>query len=99
MAFAIQDFTYITDAKSISEPEKEKIRGSQVLVLNALQHDQHISHFTLEEALSLIEELQPTQTYLTHIGHRLGLHREVSAMLPDGVALAYDGLTVEVNSN
>lgn len=94
--FRIQDFTYITDAKSISEREKDKIRGSQVLVLNALQHDQHISHFTLEEALSLIEELRPDQTYLTHIGHRLGSHREVSATLPDGVRLAYDGLTVEI---
>lgn len=95
--FRVQDFTYITDAKSISKPEKAKIRGSRVLVLNALQHSQHISHFTLEEALALIEELKPEQTYLTHIGHRLGLHREVSATLPDGVALAYDGLRVEMD--
>ena len=95
--FRVHDFTYITDAKYISESEKDKIRGSRVLVLNALQHNQHISHLTLEEALALAEELRPEQTYLTHISHRLGLHEELSASLPTGVALAYDGLTVEVD--
>ena len=94
--FRVHDFTYITDAKYIHESEKEKIRGSKVLVLNALQRDQHISHLTLEEALALADELRPEQTYLTHISHRLGLHQEVSGMLPSGVALAYDGLTIEI---
>ena len=94
--FRIRRFTYITDAKSISEAEKEKIRGSEVLVLNALQLSQHISHLTLEEALALAEELQPKQTYLTHISHRLGLHQLVSEQLPSGVALAYDGLTIDL---
>ena len=95
--FRVGNFTYITDAKYISEGEKNKVRGSKVLVLNALQHNQHISHLTLEEALALIEELRPEQTYLTHISHRLGLHQEVSEMLPEGVALAYDGLTIEMD--
>ena len=94
--FRVHNFTYITDAKSISEAEKDKIRGSEVLVLNALQHDQHISHLTLQEALAMVEELQPRQAYLTHISHRLGLHQEVTEQLPDGVALAYDGLTISV---
>ena len=94
--FRIYDFTYITDAKYINEPEKDKIRGSQVLALNALQLNDHISHLTLQEALAMIEELQPQQAYLTHISHRLGLHQEVSASLPKNVALAYDGLTIEI---
>ena len=94
--FRIYDFTYITDAKYINEPEKDKIRGSQLLVLNALQHSDHISHLTLQEALAMVEELQPQQAYLTHISHRLGLHQEVSASLPKNVALAYDGLTIEI---
>lgn len=94
--FRIRDFTYITDAKYIADAEKEKIYGSKVLVLNALQHNQHISHLTLEEALDLAKELQPQQTYLTHISHRLGKHREVATTLPEGVALAYDGLTINI---
>ena len=94
--FRVRDFTYITDAKYIADAEKEKIYGSKVLVLNALQYDQHISHLTLEEALDLVKELQPQQTYLTHISHRLGKHREVAATLPDRVDLAYDGLTINI---
>jgi phosphoribosyl 1,2-cyclic phosphate phosphodiesterase len=94
--FRVRDFTYITDAKTINEAEKNKIRGTRVLVLNALQHKQHISHFTLEEALAIVEELQPEQTYLTHISHNLGLHRDVELTLPPHVKLAYDGLTIEL---
>ncbi|MGB3850130.1 MAG: MBL fold metallo-hydrolase [Tunicatimonas sp.] len=97
--FRVRDFTYITDAKTISAAEKEKIRGTRVLVLNALQHRQHISHLTLEEALELVTELQPEQTYLTHISHNLGLHREVESALPDNVALAYDGLTIHLGAS
>jgi phosphoribosyl 1,2-cyclic phosphate phosphodiesterase len=95
--FRVRDFTYITDAKTISVAEKKKIRGTRILVLNALQHRQHISHLTLEEALDLITELRPEQTYLTHISHNLGLHREVELMLPNNVALAYDGLSIHLN--
>lgn len=94
--FRVQDFTYITDANSIADIEKEKIKGTKILVLNALQKDAHISHFTLAEALELIEELQPEKAYLTHISHRLGLHAKVSRELPENVQLAYDGLQIEI---
>ncbi len=94
--FRIYNFTYITDAKTISETEKEKIRGSKVLVLNALQKQSHLSHLTLEEALALVEELKPEQTYLIHMSHRMGLHRDILKELPANVSLAYDGLTITI---
>jgi phosphoribosyl 1,2-cyclic phosphate phosphodiesterase len=96
MGFRIHDFTYITDANFIAAEEKEKIRGSKVLVLNALRHEKHISHFTLGEAIALATELEVPQVYFTHISHQLGLHDEVSLELPNGMALAYDGLEIEV---
>tara|TARA_R110001606_G_scaffold43231_2_gene114719 strand:- start:256890 stop:257651 length:762 start_codon:yes stop_codon:yes gene_type:complete len=89
--FRIGDFTYITDANYISDEEKKKIKGSKVLVLNALQKTPHISHFTLDEAISLAQELKADQTYFTHISHKLGAHRDVSAQLPENIYLAYDG--------
>ncbi|HEX8515754.1 MAG TPA: MBL fold metallo-hydrolase [Bacteroidia bacterium] len=94
--FRVGGFTYITDANFISEKEKEKIKGSKVLVLNALRKEEHISHFTLQQAIGLVEELQPEQAYFTHISHQLGLHAEVEAELPEGIHLAYDGLTLEL---
>lgn len=94
--FRIKGFTYITDASSISEQEKAKMMGSDVLVLNALQKEEHISHFTLSEALEIIDELKPAKAYLIHISHKLGLHEEISNELPQGVELAYDGLKIEV---
>lgn len=94
--FRFGDFTYITDANYIAPEEKEKIKGSKVLVLNALRHEKHISHFTLEEAIAIGQELEIPQLYLTHISHQLGLHDEVSKLLPAGVALAYDGLEIEI---
>lgn len=95
--FRIGDFTYITDANYISEEEKEKIKGSKVLVLNALRKEPHISHFTVDEALKLIEELKPERAYLTHISHQLGLHADVMRELPEGVELAYDGLKINIS--
>jgi phosphoribosyl 1,2-cyclic phosphate phosphodiesterase len=92
--FRIGDFTYITDANFISDAEKEKIMGSKVVVVNALRKEPHISHFSLSEALSLLEELQPAQGYLTHISHLLGQHRLVEKELPADVRLAYDGLSI-----
>ncbi|MBO6517645.1 MAG: MBL fold metallo-hydrolase [Bacteroidia bacterium] len=94
--FRIGDFTYITDANSISEEEKQKISGSKVLVLNALRREEHISHFTLEEALKLADELNVERTYLTHISHQMGKHAEVEKELPENVSLAYDNLTIHV---
>ena len=92
LGFRIADFTYITDAKSISEKEKEKIKGSKVLVLNALRREEHISHFTFQEAIDLAKELDVEQAYFTHISHQLGLHEQVSDELPSNIFLAYDGL-------
>jgi len=94
--FKIADFAYITDAKTIAKKEKAKLRGLDVLVLNALQHNAHISHLTLEEALALIEELKPKEAYLTHISHYLGLARNVEQILPENVHLAYDGLKLSL---
>lgn len=96
LGFRIKDFTYITDAKTISEQEKEKIKGTRVLVINALQKEKHISHFTLEEAISFAKEIDAEQTYFTHISHRMGTHYEVSQELPSKIALAYDGLSFEI---
>jgi phosphoribosyl 1,2-cyclic phosphate phosphodiesterase len=96
LGFRFGDFTYITDANRIDEKEKEKIRGSSVLVLNALRKEKHISHYTLAEAIALVRELEVPQAYFTHISHQLGLHSEISRELPEGIALAYDGLTIRV---
>jgi phosphoribosyl 1,2-cyclic phosphate phosphodiesterase len=96
LGFRIGDFTYITDAKTISDPEKEKIKGSRILVINALQKDSHISHFTLDEAIAFAQDIGAEQTYFTHISHRLGKHHEVSALLPAGIHLAWDGLKLEL---
>ncbi len=93
--FRITDFTYITDANSISPEEKEKIKGSRYLVLNALRREKHPSHFTLEEALELIEDLKPEKAWLTHLSHQMGRHSIVNSQLPKGVECAFDGLEVE----
>jgi len=96
LGFRFGDFTYITDANFINDDEKEKIKGSKVLIVNALRREQHISHFTLEEAIALGKELQVPQIYFTHISHQLGLHTEVEKELPSGFHLAYDGLEIVV---
>lgn len=94
LGFRIDDFTYITDANYIPEKEKEKIKGSKVLVLNALRKEKHISHFTLEEAITLAEELEPEQTYFTHISHLLGKHQDVEKELPPNMNLGFDELKI-----
>jgi phosphoribosyl 1,2-cyclic phosphate phosphodiesterase len=94
--YRVGNFTYITDANYISEEEKEKIKGTEVLVLNALRKEKHPSHFNLEEALALIEELEPDRTYLTHLSHQFGLHELEEKKLPSHVRLAYDGLKIEL---
>ncbi len=96
LGFRTGKFTYLTDTNSIPATEIEKIRGSEVLVVNALRHEKHISHFSLEEALQLVREIKPKRTYLTHISHSLGLYQQVQENLPDGVFLAYDGLSVVI---
>jgi len=94
--YRIGDFTYITDAKTISEEAVEQIRGSKILVINALQKEHHISHFTLEEALEFARVVGAETTYLTHISHKLGKHQDITQELPARVKLAYDGLILEM---
>lgn len=94
--FRVGDFSYITDANYISDLEKEKLKNSKVLVLNALRREEHISHFTLKEAIELVKELKPERAYFTHISHQLGLHEEVEKELPDNIRLAFDGLKLEL---
>lgn len=96
LGFRVNDFTYITDANFISEKEKEKIKGSKVLVLNALRHEKHISHFSLGEAIEMVRELEIPEAYFTHISHQLGLHSEIDPSLPFGMHLAYDGLQLNL---
>lgn len=95
--FRVKDFTYITDAKTIAAAEIEKIKGSKILVINALQKEKHISHFTLKEAIDFAQEIGAGKTYLTHISHRLGKHEEISKDLPLNIELAYDGLRLSVD--
>jgi phosphoribosyl 1,2-cyclic phosphate phosphodiesterase len=95
-AFRVNDFTYITDANYISDKEKEKIKGSKVIVVNALRREAHISHYTLQQAIELMIELQPEKAYLTHISHQLGLHEQVQKELPSFIKLAYDGLKINI---
>ncbi|MBC6490846.1 MBL fold metallo-hydrolase [Flavihumibacter stibioxidans] len=97
LGFRFGDFTYITDANRIDEPEKEKIRGSSHMVLNALRHEKHISHFTISEAVELVGELGVPNAWFTHISHQLGLHEMIDAGLPDGMHLAYDGLVIPIH--
>ncbi len=97
LGFRINDFTYITDAKTVSETEKEKIKGSKILVINALQIQSHISHFTFDEAVSFALEIGAEKTYFTHISHRLGKHADVLKQLPPNIELAYDGLVLNVD--
>lgn len=94
--YRIRNFTYITDANYISETEIEKIRGSEIIVINALRKEPHLSHFTFSEAINLMKELKPKKAFFTHISHQLGLHQDVSLELPDFIELAYDGLHIEI---
>ena len=95
--YRIKDFTYITDAKTVSAKSIEKIKGTKILVINALQLDSHISHFTLSEAIDFANLIGAETTYFTHMSHNLGLHADVEKELPSHIKLAYDGLSFELN--
>jgi phosphoribosyl 1,2-cyclic phosphate phosphodiesterase len=96
LGFRIIDFTYITDANFISKEEMLKIKGTEVLVINALRKEKHISHFNLDEALALIALINPKMAYLTHLSHLMGEHDEIEKILPANVKIAYDGLEIEL---
>ena len=92
--FRIGDFTYITDAKTIPESEHSKIFGSDVLILNALRREAHVSHLTLQEAIDMMHYFKPRQGYFTHLSHQMGKHVEVEKELPAGINIAYDGMVL-----
>ncbi len=92
--YRLDDFVYLTDVKTISDSQMEKVKNAKVLVVNALRIEPHNSHFNLEEALAFIRKVAPERAYLTHISHLLGFHAEVEKTLPENVFLAYDGLKI-----
>ena len=94
--FRINGFSYITDASLITNEEKQKLEGSDVLVINALRKSKHISHFSLQEAIDHIREINPKRAYITHLSHFMGLHHNVQESLPANVFLAFDGLKIEM---
>jgi phosphoribosyl 1,2-cyclic phosphate phosphodiesterase len=96
LGFRFNDFVYITDANYIAPKEIEKLKGCHTLVLNALREEEHISHFTLQQAIDMVNVIRPQRAYFTHISHQLGLHEEVSATLPAGIFLAHDNLCIEL---
>ena len=94
--YRIGKLAYLTDFKQIEQSEVEKLKGVDILVVNALRFRSHHSHFNVEEALALVEQVEPRQTLLTHLSHDIGLHAETDPTLPNGVKLGYDTLTVEI---
>lgn len=98
LGFRYKDFTYITDAKTFTDAEIEKVKGTKILIISALRIEEHISHFNLSEALHFIDLIKPEKAYLTHISHLMGLHDEVERDLPENVFLAYDGLVIEMDN-
>ncbi|MGQ8335104.1 MBL fold metallo-hydrolase [Sunxiuqinia sp. A32] len=95
--YRIGKFAYMTDINFIKDDEKQKLLGLDVLIVNALRKEKHISHYNLEEALQLIDELKPKEAYLTHISHLMGFHEQVQDELPSNVFLAYDGLKLNID--
>lgn len=96
LGFRIGDFAYITDAKTVSVASRKLLEGVQTLVINALQEEPHISHFTKSEAIEFAQEINAQKTYFTHISHKLGKHEAVQASLPAGIFLAYDQLVLDL---
>ena len=94
--FRIGKLAYLTDIKTIEDHEKEKLVDLDLLIVNALRIEKHVSHFNLEEAIQLIREVKPKKAFLTHISHMMGLHDDVQRDLPVNVFLAYDGLCLTI---
>ena len=96
LGYRIGNVCYLTDIKTVPDSEFSKLKGLQILVVNALRKEEHISHMNLIEALEFIEKVKPEKAYLTHLSHRFGIHKEEEPLLPDNVFIAYDNLKVEV---
>ena len=94
--FRIKDFVYLTDVSNIPEKEKEKIKNADILVLDSLRKEPHMSHLCLQQSIDLIDELKPKKSYLIHISHLMGLHDQVQSELPPNIFLSYDGLKVKL---
>lgn len=97
LGFRIGNFSYITDANVIPDETYEKLRDTKVLVLNALQKEEHVSHFNLKEAIEVVKKINPEKAYFTHISHKMGLHGAVSKELPENISLAADGLQIVIS--
>lgn len=96
VGFKIGKLSYVTDCKTMPAETLELMRGTDTLVINALRHEQHLSHMNLEEALDVISAIKPRRALLTHVAHQMGLHADVNSTLPPGIQLAHDGMTVEI---
>jgi phosphoribosyl 1,2-cyclic phosphate phosphodiesterase len=92
LAYRIDNFAYITDAKTISEKSITKLQNLEVLVINALHHQPHKMHMNLEESLAMIRKINPQKAILTHVSHHMGLYEKVQAVLPKNVVLGFDGM-------
>jgi phosphoribosyl 1,2-cyclic phosphate phosphodiesterase len=95
--FRVGDLTYITDTSFIPDEELEKVKGTRILIVNALRKEKHISHFNLEEALEIIEKIKPEKAFLTHLSHTFGKHRDIQNELPENVFVGYDGLKIRID--
>lgn len=95
--FRIDNFAYLTDIKTIEKKEIQKLKGLSTLVLSALHHTEHHSHFNLKEALAFIKLLSPKKAYLTHLSHRMGAYNDVSKLLPENVSVGFDGLEIIID--
>lgn len=96
LGYRIGKLAYITDANFIASEEQQKLLGLDLLVINALRKEKHFSHFSLPEALLLIDSLKPKAAYITHVSHQMGLYQDVSKELPPNVHLAYDRLSISL---
>ncbi len=96
LGFRIGGITYITDANYIAPDELEKIKGSNILIINTIRKEKHISHFSLEEALQVALKSGIQEVYLTHLSHQIGTHEELNNQLPEGINASYDGLKVSI---
>ena len=95
-AYRVGDLTYITDTNYIEDKELDKVRGSKILIINCLRKEKHLSHFNLEEALAVVDNIKPERTYLTHISHAFGKYEDIQKELPQNVFMAYDGLKIQI---
>jgi len=96
--FRVGDLTYITDTNFIPDAELEKVKGTRILIVNALRKEKHISHFNLEEALELIQKIQPEKAFLTHLSHSFGKHADIQNELPVNVFVGYDGMKIRIEN-